>query len=308
MTALLAMLAVLILFTLVMLWLFCFAFVRRNDSDIDNLDAKHNQFLTEYKDIIKSGMNYIDNTPYSWVFTKSFDGLKLAARYFPIKDSHRTIILFHGYRSSAKRDFSCAVKMYCSMGLNVLLIDQRSHGKSEGRIITFGVKERYDALTWVDFVLKNYGNDTDIFLAGMSMGATTVLLSAGLNLPKNVKGIIADCGFTSPIAIIKKVSRQAFHISGFIVLPIMDFFCRIFGRFSIKGISTTDALAKSKTPIIMFHGTKDNFVPMEMSRENFDAAGCEKQLFLVENADHGFSYFFDTRGVTEKVYEFIYSH
>ena len=308
MTALLAALAVLILFTLVMLWLFCFAFVRRNDSDIDNLDAKHNRFLKEYRDIIKPGMDYIDNTPHRWVFTKSFDGLKLAARYFPVKDSKRTIILFHGYRSSAKRDFSCAVKMYCSMGLNVLLVDQRSHGKSEGRIITFGVKERYDALTWVDFVLKNYGNDTDIFLGGMSMGATTVLLSAGLNLPKNVKGIIADCGFTSPIAIIKKVSRQAFHISGFIVLPIMDFFCRIFGRFSIKGISTTDALAKSKTPIIMFHGTKDNFVPMEMSRENFDAAECEKQLFLVENADHGFSYFFDTRGVTENVHEFIYSH
>lgn len=308
MTVFIVALSVLILFTLVMLWLFCFAFVRRNDRDIDNLDAKHNRFLNEYRNIIEPGMEYIDNALHTWVYTESFDGLRLCARYFPVKNSHRTIILFHGYRSSAKRDFSCAVKMYCAMGLNVLLVDQRSHGKSEGKIITFGVKERYDALTWVDFVLKNYGNDTDIFLGGMSMGATTVLLSAGLNLPKNVKGIIADCGFTSPIAIIKKVSRQAFHISGFIALPIMDLFCRIFGRFSIKGISTTDALAKSKTPIIMFHGTKDNFVPMEMSRENFDAAGCEKQLFLVENADHGFSYFFDTRGVTENVYEFISSH
>lgn len=308
MTVFIVALSVLILFTLVMLWLFCFAFVRRNDRDIDNLDAKHNRFLNEYRNIIEPGMEYIDNALHTWVYTESFDGLRLCARYFPVKNSHRTIILFHGYRSSAKRDFSCAVKMYCAMGLNVLLVDQRSHGKSEGKIITFGVKERYDALTWVDFVLKNYGNDTDIFLGGMSMGATTVLLSAGLNLPKNVKGIIADCGFTSPIAIIKKVSRQAFHISGFIALPIMDLFCRIFGRFSIKGISTTDALAKSKTPIIMFHGTKDNFVPMEMSRENFDAAGCEKQLFLVENADHGFSYFFDTLGVTENVYEFISSH
>ena len=284
---------------------FLMAFVRKYQPFVDDIDAPENEFLKDYYDIVKDGMKYIETAEHKWVRTKSFDGLCLAARYYPKENSDTTVILFHGYRSSAKRDFSCAVKMYSDLGLNVLLVDQRSHGKSEGKLICFGVKERRDVLSWIDFVLKNYGERTKIFLGGMSMGATTVLLSAGLNLPKNVKGIIADCGFTSPVEIIAKVAKQHFRVKGNVLIPIMSLFCRIFGHFGIYGISTVDSLKKSNVPVLLFHGESDDFVPVEMSRKNYESAACEKEIHTVPNASHGFSYFLDTKGVISKVNSFV---
>lgn len=305
MTALIIAGIVLLIVTLIMLWIFQFAFVRHNRRGIDDLDAKPNRFLKDYRTVIEPGMKFIDNQASEQVNTESFDGLRLAARYFECRDSMRTIILFHGYRSSGKRDFSCAVKFYWEAGLNVLLIDQRSHGKSEGRLITFGIKERRDVLTWVSWLLRRHGNKAEIFLGGMSMGASTVLLAAGLELPPNVKGIIADCGFTSPVDIIRKVARQAFHISGIIVIPVMNLLCRLFGHFSIYGISTVDALKKSKIPVLFIHGNSDNFVPAEMSKTGYEAAVGEKEIYLVDGADHGFSFLVDTAGVSGELTTFI---
>ena len=113
------------------------------------------------------------------------------------------------------------------------------------------------------------------------MGATTVLLASGLTLPPNVKGIIADCGFTSPTAIIKKVARQAFHINAGFFLPVMDIMCRITGRFGIYGVSTEKALAKTKLPVLFIHGKSDNFVPCEMSGRGYKSAAGEKEILLL---------------------------
>lgn len=294
-------------FLLLMLYFFNIAFVRHGEDGIDDIDSEQNLFLSRYKQTVTAGMDYIDGAPHEWIYTKSFDGLKLAARYYDT-GSDRCIILFHGYRSSAKRDFSCAVKMYCDAGLNVLLVDQRSHGRSEGKYITFGVNESRDVLSWLDFLIRKYPKTRSVFLGGMSMGATTVLLSTRFDLPKEVKGIIADCGFTSPKAIIKKVAKQKFFISGVVVIPVMDILCRIIGKFSICGISAVDALSNSDVPVLLIHGTGDNFVPCEMSRQNYAAAKGKKEICLVDGADHGMSFLCDTNGVTQKVYEFINSY
>lgn len=294
------------LFIFTVLYFFSIAFVRHDDKNIDDIDASVNSFLGEYKPTVKEGIDFIERQPHSYVYCHSFDNLKLAARYYDCK-SEKTVILFHGYRSSAKRDFSCAVKMYCEYGYNVLLADQRSHGKSEGRLITFGVKERNDVLSWVNYILENT-SASEIYLGGMSMGATTVLLSAGLPLPDNVKGIIADCGFTSPVSIIKKVARQAFKINAGVFIPFMNLLCRIFGGFSLYGVSTTEALSNSKIPVLFIHGMNDNFVPCEMSRTAYETAGCEKNILLVDGADHGMSYLVDTPKVKTAIEVFLTAH
>ena len=290
-----------------MLYFFNVAFVRHSENGIDDINSGQNLFLSRHKEIIGAGMDYIDNSPHKRVYTESFDGLKLAARYYDT-GSRKCIILFHGYRSSAKRDFSCAVKMYRDLGLNVLLVDQRSHGKSEGKYITFGVNESRDVISWLALLKKERPETDSIFLGGMSMGATTVLLSTRFPLPSEVKGIIADCGFTSPKAIIKKVAKQKFFISGIIVIPVMDILCRIIGKFSISGISAESALKQSDIPVLLIHGTADNFVPCEMSRQNYASANGKKELFLVDGADHGMSFLIDTKGVVERIYKFINSY
>ena len=133
--------------------------------------------------------------------------------------------------------------MYSDFGLNVLLCDQRSHGESEGKLITFGVNESRDVISWVEYVNKNLGAKK-LVLDGISMGATTVILACGRNLPENVKAVIADCGFTSPSDIMKKVAKRSFKINAGFFLPFLDMACRIIGKFSFIDVSTEKVLKK----------------------------------------------------------------
>lgn len=287
------------------LW-FCFnlAFVRQNIDGLEDLDSDINNFLADYKPQVQEGMKFADEQPFEYVTAESFDKLKLIGRYYKNGNSDRTIMLFHGYRSAAKRDFSCAIKMYYEMGLNVLLVDQRAHGKSEGRVITYGVKESRDVLSWIELILQRYGQK-QIFLDGLSMGATTVMLSTRLNLPPHVKGIIADCGFSSPAQIIKIVAKKNFHINGAIAVPLMNLLCKLFADFSLYELSAEEVLKTSKIPIFILHGKNDGLVPYEMSVKAFNAANNPKEIHLVEGADHGMSFLKDTENVSRKLSDFI---
>lgn len=296
--------AVLIVLGVVLYYLFSIAFMRQEIDGLENVDSDINNFLSEYKQKVREGINFADETPFEYVTVDSFDNIKLVGRYYKNGDSDRTIMLFHGYRSAAKRDFSCAIKMYYEMGLNILLVDQRAHGKSGGKIITFGVKESRDVLSWIELLLLRYGKK-QLFLDGLSMGATTVLLSTRFNLPPNVKGIIADCGFTSPAEIIGIVSSKNFHISGKLSIPVMNLLCKIFAGFSLTEFSTEKVLKNCKIPLFIIHGKADGFVPCEMSVRAFQSANCEKEIYLIDEADHGMSFLKDTQYVQEKIKAFI---
>ena len=284
-------------------WAFKTAFMR---SDVRLISFESGP-LAKYKDVFKESLEYLDDLKSERVYTKSFDGLRLAASYYNNNNSDTTILLFHGYRSDGRFDFACAVKYYIEMGINVLVVDQRANGESEGRLITFGIKERRDAVTWTKFIDKKYA-PKNIFLSGVSMGATTVMMAANLNLPKNVKGVIADCGFTAAPDIIKKVARQAFKINATPILPILNLMCKIFGHFSLYETTTIKALSESDIPIFFIHGKKDGFVPCEMTEQSHKAARAEKHICLVEDADHGISFLVDTDNIQKQIASFVKSH
>ena len=295
--------ALILIFAIIVYYFFSIAFVKHNIGNVDDMNDNINKILEKYKDTISKGIDFINTEPHKWLHTQSYDGLTLYARYYD-NSSDKTMILFHGYRSSAARDFSCAVAMYKSFGFNVLLCDQRSHGRSEGRLITFGVKEKRDVLSWCEFINEKYSPEK-IVLGGMSMGATTVLLSLKLSLPKTVKAVIADCGFSSPVAIIKKVARQSFKINATAFLPFLDLYCRLFGNFSIYKNNTCDAIRESDVPVLLIHGKEDGFVPCEMSKEAFENANDKSKLLIVDNADHGLSYLVDTKLVESEIKIFL---
>ena len=138
----------------------------------------------------------------------SYDGKLLSARFLPCDNARGTILLFHGYRSSALLDFGLEVEFLHKQGYNLLLCDQRAHGASQGRFLTFGVRERYDVLSWVTYLAQRLGQEHPMYLSGMSMGATTVLMASCFEFPANVCGIVADCGFTSPWDVMKSVALQ----------------------------------------------------------------------------------------------------
>lgn len=287
----------------VLTYFFLLGFVKQNLGDTDDLDAPVNIPLKDYKEIIAKGIEYVNTEPHKWVYTVSFDGLKLAARYYDNK-SDTTVIMFHGYRSSAARDFSCAVKMYVERGYNVLLCDQRSHGRSEGKIISFGIKESRDVLTWVELATEHFGAKK-IILSGLSMGASTVLYACEHGLPDTVKAITADCGFTSPVDIINKVAKKNFKINAKPFLPFLNIFCLVFGGFSVYKTNTSKAIKNCDIPILFIHGKSDDFVPCEMTETAFKCANSKSKILLVEGAGHGLSFLVDTELVIKELFIFI---
>lgn len=223
------------------------------------------------------------------VYTTSHDGLKLHASWVPAENARGTMILVHGYQSCVLTDFAVAFDMYHQMGMNLLLPSQRSHGKSEGKYITFGVLESRDMQQWVQFHNANFG-EKPVILSGLSMGASTVMFMADEPLPENVKGILADCGFSSPKEIIGKVFRQVAHLPAWPFLWATELFARVFGKFSLSGKDSRRTLAQNIRPILLVHGTDDDFVPCEMTRQGYAACNGDKKLLLVEGATHGISF------------------
>lgn len=257
---------------------------------------------------ITHGVNWLRAREKEDVSIRSFDGKKLCARFVPHKNAKGTILLMHGYRSSYVLDFACALEFYYNKGYNLLICDQRSHNHSQGQVITLGVKERFDAVSWTAFLSRKLGKEHPMFLVGLSMGAATVLMASCLEHEANVRGIIADCGFTSPKAILTHVAKHKMRLPAGIVIPMLGFLTRTFCGFRLDECSTTEALAKTRLPIALIHGKEDNFVPCYMSEENYAAAGGEKHILLVEGASHGFSYMVDPQGYEKLVSEFLEKH
>ncbi|MBR2460273.1 MAG: alpha/beta hydrolase [Clostridia bacterium] len=278
----------------------------RSDASVPSRDSELVKTkLQPYADHIYNGVELLHGEKSETVYTQSFDGLKLAAVCLPAEESRATVILMHGFRSSPYWDFAGVIKKYSEMGFNLVLPYQRAHGKSEGKYLTFGVKERRDLLSWVDWTKERFGENEKIIVDGMSMGAATVLMASGLGYPDNVKGIIADCGYTSPYEIISKVMKENMHIPQYPFIWIFGAMCRVFADFSLKECSTVDAMKVNGKPVLFAHGEADDFVPYAMTVENYDACVAEKVLVSVAGADHGISYLVDQKKYDEALDSFL---
>jgi len=238
------------------------------------------------------------------IWMNSYDDIKLHGLWVPVKNPKGTMILVHGYRSSPLLDFGLAFPFYHDLGFNLLIPDQRSHGKSAGRFITFGAKESRDVLAWVAYHNK-YFESVPVFLSGLSMGASTVLYLADKDLPSNVKGIIADCGFTSPADILSCVFRDVTHLPALPSILVTGLCTRLFAGFSLWECDTRKSLRASRIPIVMIHGKDDGFVPYEMSKKAYDCCVGQKQLMLVEGADHGVSFLVEPEKYIQLVTAFL---
>ena len=259
--------------------------------EIDWLDeeaVKKTEFGPFYGNI-RHGQQWLSAHDTQEIYMTNRDALRLHATWVPAENAKGTVILVHGYHSCVLTDFSIAFERYYRCGLNILLPSQRAHGKSEGKYTTFGIKESRDLLEWIDYHNCRFG-DFPILLSGMSMGAATVMYAAGEDLPKNVKAINADCGFTSPKEIIAKVFKDATHVPARPFLWATELFARFFGGFSLEEMVSTETLKKNTRQILFVHGLDDDFVPCDMTRRSYAASGGEKRLLLVENATHGTSF------------------
>ncbi len=258
-----------------------------------------------YRDVMIAWMKEARALPHETVSITSFDGLQLYGKYYEYAADAPIELMMHGYRGEAERDLCGGVQRAFSLGRSVLIVDQRACGNSEGRVITFGVRESRDCVKWAEYLYERFGASRKIILTGISMGAATVMMAADLPLPETVVGVLADCGYTSAEDIIKKVIRDM-RLPADLLYPFVRLGARIYGGFDVAEATPIECMKRCRLPVIFFHGDDDAYVPCDMSVQNHEACTAEKRLVIVPKAGHGLSYLLDGKGYLDALREFDY--
>lgn len=280
---------------------------RKTDKPSEEFSIPEGKIYEPYREQMVNWMKEVRAMESEEFEITSFDGLRLHGRYYEYCKGAPIELMFHGYRGSGERDLCGGVQRCFTLKRNVLIVDQRASGKSEGNTITFGINESKDCLRWIDFIINHFGKDSRIILTGISMGGATVLMAAGKELPKNVIGVLADCPYSSPRAIIKKVIHEM-NLPENLLFPFVKLGGLLFGHFNIDETSPITAIRNCKVPVIFIHGEADAYVPCQMSRDVYEQCPSPKVLFTVKDAGHGLAYLVDPDGYFKTLRHFCAEH
>lgn len=254
---------------------------------------------------IRASKEWLAGRPHEDVYIKSQDGLRLHGTYFSCEKSKRAVICFHGYTSEGLNDYSSIAKFYLERGFNLLIVDERAHGRSEGTYIGFGCLDRYDARLWMEYMVERLGQDCELMLHGISMGGATVLMSTGLELPAQVKAAVSDCAFTSAWEVFSYVLKSMYHMPAFPVMQIADRMAKKEAGYGLDECNAREEVKKARIPIVFIHGDGDTFVPCSMVHELYEACRSPKKLLVVTGASHAEAYYKDTCAYEGAVEELI---
>lgn len=296
-----------IVFLILMASLVCFFMVfyskKRKVLGSDEYEIPPGRIYEVFREDIICWTRQIRSMPHEKVEIKSYDGLTLRGSYYEYAPDATVELLFHGYRGNAERDLCGGIERCFALGRSVIIIDQRGGGKSDGHVITFGNREHRDCLAWIDYATNRFGKDRKLVIGGVSMGAATVMMAAGTDLPDNVVCVMADCGYSSTKEIIIKVIKQ-------IKLPVFPFYHLIrlggilWGGFDIEKDSPMEAVKRTRVPVVFIHGDTDNFVPYDMSVRLYEACVSKKKMVTIHGAGHGLAFPMDRQGYVDALREF----
>lgn len=245
----------------------------------------------------------VEQYPPEEVTITSDDGLALHGLVFTPPDADKVAVLVHGYHSSGLREFGSIAWYYIRRGWRVLLVDDRAHGQSEGDVIGFGTLDRRDLLQWLRYCSIRFGRQQPIVMHGVSMGAATVMMATGLDLPENVRAAVADCGYTSVWDEFDHVLHRR-HLPAALCLPLADWWARRRAGYGLRECDASQELKQAAVPVLFIHGEQDDFVPVWMTEKNYDACSTLKMKWICPGAGHAESWFCDEAGYTRALDEF----
>lgn len=299
----LAVLVILVLLTSYICYRIAF-YVPRKATDTGEMPLPKGRIYEPYYPQMRQWLAELQDIPREEMTITSFDGLQLFGRFYEFAPGAPVELMIHGYRGTAEGDLCGGVQRCFSLGRSVLLIDQRTSGRSEGHTITFGINESRDCAAWAHHLVKRFGPEIRIIITGISMGASTVLMAAGYeDLPEQVVGVIADCGFSTAREIIRKVMVDL-HFPPRLMYPFVKLGARLFGHFDLEERTALEAVERCRLPVFFIHGKDDRFVPYDMTQRCFDACRAPKAFFTVPEAGHGLAYIMDTAGYIRALTEF----
>lgn len=248
----------------------------------------------QYLPLLKERRAWMEAQPHEDVWICSEDGLKLHGTYFPGEEGKKAVICFHGYTSRGMDDYVGLSGYYLKHGFRMLLVDERAHGDSQGEYIGFGCLDRFDGLKWISWMKDQIGEGAEILLHGTSMGGATVLMMTGLDLPGEVKGVVADCAFTSPREVFTHVLHSMYHLPAFPLIPLSDWINRRKAGYGLDDCNAAREVRRAKIPALLIHGDRDTFVPCSMCEKIYENYAGPKTKLIVRGAGHAESYYKDT--------------
>lgn len=236
----------------------------------------------------------------------SFDDLTLDGRLFQQKQTGRKklAIIAHGYTSNRDYMYDYS-QLFYEAGYDIFLADARAHGTSEGDYIGFGWPDRLDYVKWIEALNKEYNGDVDIVLFGISMGASTVMMTAGEELPENVKAIIEDCGYDTVENELSFQLGDMFGLPSFPLLPVTSAYTDLRAGYNFKEASAVKQLEKNTLPMLFIHGEEDTFVPRKMLDPLYEATKGPKEQYLVPGAKHAEAFKTDKAQYEKVVTDFL---
>ena len=296
-----------LLFLVLAASLVCFIIVfysgKRKVLGPDEYDIPPGKIYEPFREDMVNWTKQIRSMPHEKIEIKSYDGLTLRGTYYEYAPDATVELLFHGYRGNAERDLCGGIERCFALGRSVIIIDQRAGGKSDGHIITFGIREHRDCLTWIDYAIERFGKDRKLVIGGVSMGAATVVMAAGEKLPDNVVCAMADCGYSSTEDILKKVIRQI-KLPVWLMYPLIRLGGIVYGGFDVKKGSPMEAAKHATVPIVFLHGDADDFVPHDMSVKVHEVCVSPKKMVTIKGAGHGLAFPVDRKGYVDALREF----
>ena len=301
----LSLIGLLIIVFLIQLYrIYRITFKNKQKPLIDDYYYLEHHYYDPYRDFIKQGIEDIRKLKYQELWLESHNNYKLYGRYYHYYDNAPVILFAHGFRSTGIRDFVVAIPTLIKEGYNILVIDQRGHGKSDGNKLCFGELERFDILEWTKKIIELEGKDVKIFLFGLSMGAGSVLMAESLDLPANVCGIIADSAYSTPIETIREVAQYQLHVHKVIAGWMVYLAALLFAHFNLNKTDCLRAIKDKHIPILLIQGDKDRLVPMWMCKEVVEAGGPMIQLEVFKETGHMLSSLKETERYQKLIIDF----
>ena len=296
---LLIILGIILIFYLGILWFsFRTVFKRGSNKPLTELDLTKTHYAP-YIDILYKNMNEMFSRQYEEVYINN-GKIRLYGRYFN-NNSDTTIIMVHGYRAVPYSNFSYQANYFLNHGYNIFFPYQRAHDHSDGHFITFGYKEMSDINKWCEFIHDKY--QVNIILYGTSMGAATVVNTAGNYHHDYLKGVIEDCGFLNAYDAIKIAFKNNGYHPNFVMQPLR--LCtRLFG-FSIIKNSPFDNVSKINVPIVFIHSKLDKEIPYNSAEILYEKANNPKLIILNDIGGHTTGFMTSKEEVREEILKFM---
>lgn len=265
----------------------------------------------ETMDVLLDGdwRTWVDQQEFDeWTMT-SYDGLDLKGYFLEAKEpTNKVVVMAHGYLGNAMDMRLFGQYYYEEKGYNIFTADARGHGASDGDYIGFGWHDRLDYVDWIDQIIETYGENTEIILHGVSMGAATALMTAGEELPDNVKAVVADSPYTSVNGLFSYQIDRMFHLPSFPFIPSTSLVTDLRAGYSFNEASALKQVKKADVPILYIHGNADTFVPTKMSEELYKNTKSEAELMTVDNAGHGEPFVVAEEAYIDKLDTFLGEH